>query len=118
SFSLSTFCSNGTRSIFFHLQIGQLQLISTDACGSEARALRTAGVVVAHHELAAADLATMAARTDLDPQLKRLQIGLVNDRFKTEAQCVLIDGRHLANPDADLARIGSRMEAHLGSDRF
>ena len=42
----------------------------------------------------------------------------MNDRFKTEAQRILIDGRHFANPDADFARIGSRMEAHLGSDRF
>ncbi|MGD1215563.1 MAG: hypothetical protein ABR861_11315 [Terriglobales bacterium] len=64
------------------------------------------------------DLATMAAGTDLDSQLKRLQIGLLNHRFKTEAQCFLIDGRHFANPDTDFTRIGSRMESHLGSDRF
>jgi hypothetical protein len=60
----------------------------------------------------------MAAGTDLDPQLKRLQIGLVNDRFKTEAQCVLIDGCHFANPETDSARVSSRMETHLGLDRF
>jgi hypothetical protein len=60
----------------------------------------------------------MEAGTDLDPQLKRLQIGLVNDRFKTEAQGVLIDGCHFANPETDFARVSSRMKAHLGSDRF
>jgi len=60
----------------------------------------------------------MSARTDLDPKFQRLQIGLVNDCFKTKAQCVLIDGCHFANPDADFARVGSRMEAHLASHRF
>src|ERR1022692_2409296 len=99
SFSLSTFRSNGTRSILFHLQIGQLQLISTDARGFEADALRTAGIVVAHNELTFAGLTTMAARTELDPQLKGLQVGLVNDGFKTEAQGVLIDGGHFADPN-------------------
>src|ERR1039457_7581818 len=69
SFSLSTFRSNGTRSILFHLQIGQHQLISTDACSFQARALRTARIVVAHHKLTPADLTTMAAGTNLDPQL-------------------------------------------------
>ncbi|MGA2458393.1 MAG: hypothetical protein ABSF85_12565, partial [Terriglobales bacterium] len=80
--------------------------------------MRTSGVVVAHHELTFADLTTMEAGTDLDPQLKRLQIGLVNDRFKTEAQGVLIDGCHFANPETDSARVSSRMETHLGLDRF
>jgi len=60
----------------------------------------------------------MAAGTDLDLQLKRLQIGLESDRFKTEAQRFLIDGCHFANPHANFARICSGMEAHLGSDRF
>jgi hypothetical protein len=60
----------------------------------------------------------MAAGTDLDPQCKGLQIGPENDRFKTEAQCFRIDGRHFANPDSDFTRIGPGMEAHLGSDRF
>ena len=60
----------------------------------------------------------MAAGTDLDPQFKRFQIGPGNDRFKTEAQCFLIDGSHFANPDSDFTRIGSGMKVHLGSDRF
>jgi hypothetical protein len=60
----------------------------------------------------------MAAGTDLNAQLKRFQIGLENDRFKTETQRVLIEGRHFANPDSDFTGIGSGMEAHLGSDRF
>jgi hypothetical protein len=60
----------------------------------------------------------MAAGTDFDPQLKRRQIGLLDDGFKTKAQCVLIDGCNFANPDTDFARIGPRMEAHLGSNRF
>src|SRR5208282_2331684 len=72
SFSLSTFRSNGTRSIFFHLQIRQLQLITTDACGLQAGALRTARIVIAHDKLTSAELTTMATRTDLDSQFKRL----------------------------------------------
>jgi hypothetical protein len=60
----------------------------------------------------------MTARTDLDRQFKRRQIGLLNHRFETEAQCVRIDGRHLANADTDFARIRSRIPAHLGSHRF
>src|ERR1017187_3009004 len=70
SFSLSTFCSSGTRFILFHLQIGQLQLISTDVCGFQARALRTVRIVVAHDEITSADLTTIAEGTGLDPQLK------------------------------------------------
>jgi hypothetical protein len=60
----------------------------------------------------------MATGTELDPQFKRLQIGLANDRFKTEAQRFRIDGCHFADADADFARVGPRMEAHLGPDRF
>src|SRR5271166_2423160 len=104
--------------MFFHLQISQLHLISTDACGSHVPALWTLRIVVAHDELTSTELTTMTAGTEFDPQFKRLQIGLVNDRFKTEAQCVLIDGCHFANPDTDFARIGSRMEDHLCSNRF
>jgi hypothetical protein len=60
----------------------------------------------------------MSAGTELDPQFKRLQIGLANDRLKTEAQRFRIYGCHFADPDADFARVGPRMEAHLGPHRF
>jgi hypothetical protein len=60
----------------------------------------------------------MLARTNFNPQLKRFQIGVENHRFKTEAQGVLIDSRHLANPHTDFARVRSRMQTHLCSDRF
>src|SRR5579872_3807809 len=116
SFSLSTFRSNGTRSILFHLQISQFQFVSTDARGFKARALRTARIVIAHDELACAELTTMAPGTNFNSQFKRRQIGLENDGFETETQCILIDGRHLANADADFARVGSGMQTHLGSD--
>jgi hypothetical protein len=65
-----------------------------------------------------AELTAMTAGTDFDSQLKRLQIGLKNDGFKTEAQCVLIDGRHFADAHADFAGIRPGMQPHLSSDRL
>jgi hypothetical protein len=70
-----------------------------------------------NNEFPSARLTAMAAGTNLDPKFKRLQIGIENNRFKTEAQSLLIDRRHLANPHADLAGICSGMKAHFGSDR-
>src|SRR5579864_7564277 len=115
-FSLSTFRSSNTLSILFHLQIGQLQFVSTDACSFKIGTLGTARIVIAHDELTSATLTTMTPGTNFNSQFKRRQIGFENDGFKAEAQCVLIDGCHFANPHADFARIGSGMEPHLSSD--
>jgi hypothetical protein len=38
-----------------------------------------------YNKITSARLTTMAAGTNLDLKLKRLQIGIENDRFKTEA---------------------------------
>src|ERR1022692_3124002 len=60
SFSFRTFFSNGNRSIFFPLQIGQFQFIATKAFAAQASAAGTLEIVVLHAELGAAIPTVMA----------------------------------------------------------
>jgi hypothetical protein len=61
-------------------------------------------IVVAHDKLTSAIPAAMPARTNLNLQLQRSRSVSLNHRLKTEAQRLRIDSRHLAHPNADLAR--------------
>ncbi len=60
----------------------------------------------------------MTTRADFDRQFEQGQIGLLNHSLETEAQRFRIDSCHLADPNADFARILSWMQAHLGSHRL
>src|SRR6266576_1225769 len=100
SFSLSTFCSSGTRFMFFDLQVNQFQLVSANAFGRYLAALRALKVVLANREFVLTSSAAVTARAEFDLQLQAVQFGIANQGFEAELQGILVNGLHFADPDS------------------
>src|ERR1039458_868702 len=69
SFSLRTFFSSGTRSIFFHLQIGKFQFSAAETFAAQTSAVGTLEIVVLHAKLGATIQDRKSTRTKLDVQV-------------------------------------------------
>src|SRR5579864_341300 len=75
SFSLRTFCSNGTRFMIIDLHVSQFQLIAADALRTQRPARRTLKFIIRDVEFIAAVLATVPSPTNLNLELQALEIG-------------------------------------------
>ncbi|MGA3103102.1 MAG: hypothetical protein ABSD53_01395 [Terriglobales bacterium] len=58
----------------------------------------------------------MTARAEFDGEFEGGEVGIFNHGFEAEAECILIDSRHLADAEADFAGILSWVAGHLDAN--
>src|SRR6266496_1490027 len=86
SFSLRIFFSSGTRLMFLHLQVNQLQLVSADAFRALVTALRASKLVTDHVEFRVTSETTLPPWAKFNFQFQSFNIGVPSQDLESEPQ--------------------------------